>query len=216
MRAFEFNKISGAVLFALLAMFGARTVSNIIFAPVTPDKPGYKIEVEEERAPGQNKDAAPAPTLAQLLSAANEDEGKKHAKKCKSCHSFNEGGPVVKGPNLYAIVGRRSGAVAGYSYSRALASKGPWNYEALDAFIANPKRFAPGTTMTYAGLKKAAQRADLIVYLRGLSAHPVPLPQDEPAASAPDAPAASDSAESAPVEGSPASGGPDETNAITP
>jgi cytochrome c len=196
MNAIEFNKIAGAVLFALLAMFGARTVSNIIFHPVAPEKPGYIIEVNEDDGTSIGvavNDGTPQPTLAQNLSIANTDKGQRAAKKCASCHTFDSGGPSKSGPNLYGIVGRKAGAVSGYAYSSALVEKGQWGFAELDAFIANPKAYVPGTKMAFAGIKSPTQRADLILYLRNLSSSPLPLPTPEPIEAAPEKAADADS-----------------------
>ncbi len=195
MNAIEFNKIAGAVLFALLAMFGARTVSNIIFNPAAPEKPGYVIAVNEGDGAGgvAVNDGTPQPSLAQNLSSADADKGQRAAKKCASCHTFDSGGPSRAGPNLYGIVGRKAGAVSGYAYSSALAEKGQWGFAELDAFIANPKAYVPGTKMAFAGIKSPTQRADLILYLRNLSSSPLPLPTPEPVEAAPEKAAAGDS-----------------------
>jgi len=196
MNAIEFNKIAGAVLFALLAMFGARTVSNLVFHPVVPEKPGYVIATgEDDGAAGGGvaaNDGKPQPTLAQNLSVADAGKGERVAKKCAGCHTFNSGGPSRVGPNLYGIVGRKAGSVSGYAFSSALSAKGQWGFEELDAYIADPKGYAPGTKMAFAGIKNGNQRADLIVYLRNLSSSPLPLPSAKPIQPAPEKAAADD------------------------
>ncbi|GAB4229750.1 MAG: cytochrome c family protein [Methyloligellaceae bacterium] len=184
MDSFEINKIVGAVLFALLVLFGTRTFSDIIFAAHAPEKPGFEVAVEEQggAGAGEEKKEAQEVSLAQLLAAANPDKGKSVAKKCTACHSFEKGGPNKIGPNLYGVVGRDIAAVDGFAYSEALKSKeGNWTYEALDHFLANPKGFVPGTKMAFAGVKKAQQRADLILYLRSFSDNPPPLPEAQTA-----------------------------------
>jgi cytochrome c len=92
-------------------------------------------------------------------------------RQCASCHSFNEGGRSGVGPNLYAIVGAKHAHAEGFNYSaaiRGMASK-PWTYEELNAWIANPRAYAPGNKMTYAGMASVQSRADLIAYLRSIS-----------------------------------------------
>jgi cytochrome c len=100
------------------------------------------------------------------------------AKKCAACHNFEDGAPNKIGPNLWGVVGRDIAALPDFSYSSALSEKeGDWSYEALSEFVASPKGWAPGTKMTFAGLKKPQDRADLILYLRSLSGSPEPLPE---------------------------------------
>ncbi len=122
-------------------------------------------------------EAAPEVDLATSLAAADVEAGTKVARKCAACHTFDEGGANRVGPPLWNIVNRAVAGVEGYSYSSALAGHdGVWNYENLDAFLAAPKTFAPGTKMSFAGIGKASERADLIAYLRTLSDNPAPLP----------------------------------------
>jgi cytochrome c len=112
-----------------------------------------------------------------LLAQADVDAGAKDARKCGACHSFEEGGPAKIGPPLWGVVGRDIASVEGFSYSDTLAGKeGAWDYQALDAFLTQPREWAPGTKMAFAGLKKPEERADVILYLRSLSNDPAPLP----------------------------------------
>ena len=121
MSLYELNKIAGAVLFALLVLFGTRTVSNIIFAPHAPERPGYEIEVAEEGSPtGPATQTEAQVPLANLLQQASVERGQRSAKKCAACHTFDEGGASRVGPNLYNIVGRPLGAEQGFAYSQAL------------------------------------------------------------------------------------------------
>ncbi len=181
MDSFEFNKIAGALLFAFLIILGSRTRANIIFATHAPDKPGYVVEIEEteKKGKGTDKAAADAPKLAALLPKADAGKGKKVAKKCAICHSFDKGGKTKAGPNLYGIVNKALGQAQGFAYSSALEAKGgDWSFAALDAFVTNPKAYMPGTKMAFPGIKKPGQRAQLLMYLRGLSDAPVELPKE--------------------------------------
>ena len=75
------------------------------------------------------------------------------------------------------MVGRDIASVEGFAYSDALAGKeGAWDYQTLDAFLAEPREWAPGTKMAFAGLKQPEERADIILYLRSLASAPAPLP----------------------------------------
>lgn len=151
------------------------------------DKPAYPLMVTDEAAPDEQpaevvatEPEAPAgggENIAALLAAADADAGAKISRKCAACHGFDEGGKNKVGPNLWDIVGRAIASGEGYKYSGALSGLGgEWTYENLDGFLAKPKDFAKGTKMSFAGLKKAEDRANLIAYMRGLSNSPKPLP----------------------------------------
>ncbi len=115
-----------------------------------------------------------------LLASASPDAGKADTAKlgCVACHSFNEGGRNGLGPNLYGVLGAEQGAHAqGYAYSAALKGKGgKWDYAELNKWLLKPSAYAPGTKMSFAGIADAKVRADVISYLRSLSADPAPLP----------------------------------------
>lgn len=198
MDSFEFNKIIGAVLFAVLVLFGMRTVSNLLFAAHPPETPGYEVEIAEadtgEKKDGEKKEEV---SIAMLMPSADAEKGGKIFKKCAQCHSDEEGKKKPTGPTLYGVLGREKGT-DDYAYSTAMKEKGgKWGYEQLDGFIAAPKKWLPGTKMAFAGVKKPDQRADLIAYLRTLSASPLPLPEAPVAAKAEDATPATAKAEDA-------------------
>jgi cytochrome c len=177
----EFNKAAAAVLTAGITFMVAGLVGEFLVSP--PRLYQTAIATGEAQPAQQAAAAAPAaPALepiGPLLAAANVDSGRAVAQRlCASCHNFAQGGPNGVGPNLYGIVGANHARVAGFNYSaanRALADK-PWDYEALNAFIARPSAAMPGTRMAFAGLGNVQQRADVIAFLRTLDANPQPLP----------------------------------------
>jgi cytochrome c len=177
--SFEFNKIAGAVLGTLLLVFALSEVAHFIMHAETPEKPGFAVEVADAAAPAA--DAAPAAEvvpIATLLQTASAEKGQAVAKACAACHDESSANTNKVGPGLWNIIDRPIAHHADFAYSDALKAKADqkWTWENLDAFLANPKGFAPGTKMSYAGVKKPDQRADLIAFLRTLSDSPVPLP----------------------------------------
>lgn len=88
---------------------------------------------------------------------------------CVVCHSIEKGGPLRVAPNLWDIVGDKKARFSWYGYSRALAGAGgTWTLEDLDAYLADPDRFLPGTSKTLIGIADPKERADLITYLETL------------------------------------------------
>jgi cytochrome c len=88
---------------------------------------------------------------------------------CATCHNPTAEGPRKLGPTLAGLVGRKSGSVEGFRYSKANSEAGiVWTTEKLDPYIKNPREVVPGTTMAYAGLRNDDERANLIAYLATL------------------------------------------------
>jgi cytochrome c len=176
MDSFELNKILGAVLGTCLFLLALNIGAGAVFAPQKPAKAGYEVAVTEHK-PGEPA-AAPAADepIGKLLASASVEKGEASAKKCAACHTFAKGEPNRVGPNLYGVVGRAR-ASTGFNYSAAMKAKsGNWSVDDLNAFLANPKGFVPGTSMGFVGLPRGSERADVIAYLNSLSEHPAPLP----------------------------------------
>ncbi|MGJ8545873.1 MAG: c-type cytochrome [Sulfitobacter sp.] len=124
----------------------------------------YVIEVADA---GADEGGEEVP-FAEIMAAADVEKGAKVFKKCTSCHKAEDGANAT-GPFLYGVVGRDIAGVSGFAYSGALtALEGAWTPEELNAFLTKPSAYASGTTMSFAGLRKVEERADLIAYLDSL------------------------------------------------
>ncbi|KAF1854063.1 hypothetical protein Lal_00005280 [Lupinus albus] len=176
----EWNKVFGAVLLAGLIAMLAGFASKVLVHSKPLEKSVYVVATPEGASAPADKGAAPtgpAP-IAPLLAAASPDAGQKVAKACAACHSFDKGGAAKVGPNLFGVVGGPKGHMQGFAYSDALVKTGgTWTYDELNKFLYDPKGYAPGTKMTFAGLKKDDDRAAVVAYLRSLADSPQPLPQ---------------------------------------
>lgn len=166
----EFNKYAGAILGTLTLAMGVNFFAQILVSPKKPAQPGWELPAEEAAAAGGGAAAeVKVEPIADRLAKADAAKGQSLTKQCASCHTFDTGGKVLTGPNLHGVVGRAAGSVAGFGYSDKMKALGkPWDNEMLDQFLANPKAVVPGTKMTFAGISKPDQRADLIKYLDSL------------------------------------------------
>jgi cytochrome c len=167
------NKIAAAILSAGLLAMITGFAAHMLYHPKELEKQAYIIASE---APVAVSTAAlptgPEPVMA-MLASASADAGKKVTKKCAACHSFTKGGPNKVGPNLWNIVGGKPALTAGYKYSGAMKSMAVnWEFEELNKFLYKPKAYLKGTKMSFAGLKKASDRAAVIAYLTSLSDSP--------------------------------------------
>lgn len=178
MDSFEINKIIMAFLLALLIAMVAGIVAEKLVHPKPLAKNVYVVEgIEaggaEASTPGEVEKAEP---IEPLLASANVENGQKIAQKCLQCHTLEKGGPNKIGPNLWGIIGAKHGHKEDFSYSQALlAMPGNWDVKNLNQFLYKPRQYISGTKMSFAGLKKAQDRADLIAYLNTLSDSPKTL-----------------------------------------
>ncbi|MFA7638459.1 MAG: cytochrome c family protein [Parvibaculum sp.] len=189
MDSFEFNKISGAVLGSILFIMAVSILASSFFHTEEANPQAFAVaEADAGAAAGGETVAAEVKPLAVLLAEADVARGEKAARKCTACHTLDEGGAARIGPNLYGIVGANHAHMAGFAYSAAMKEKSgqPWTFEELDHFIENPRGYMPGTIMSFAGIKKPEERADLLVYLNSLGSNQ-PLPAAPVQEAAPEA-----------------------------
>ena len=180
MDSFEMNKVLGAILGTCLAVLSSTSPPARSSLRRSLAKPGYEIAVPE-KPPARSPPSRPrlSRPIAELLAKADVARGENAAQKCAACHTFNKGGRPLVGPNLWGVVGRPKAHEAGFNYSAALKAKGGnWTVDESEP-IHQPtrRRMIPGTTMTFAGISRRSERADIIAYLNSLSDNPKPLPK---------------------------------------
>lgn len=169
MSGIELNKVVAAILLASLIAMLVGFITNILYKPIlNPESRGYSIEITADSTNDTGASATEVPVdIAELMKSANAEAGKDLAKKCIACHSLDKGGNNKVGPLLWNVVGSEKAKVAGYKYSPALAAKGGnWDDESLFHFLNKPSRFVPGTKMSFAGLNKPQDIANIIMFLK--------------------------------------------------
>jgi cytochrome c len=183
------NTIAGWVLFAGIIALGGSIVAGELFHAERPETMGYPIEGVEIEGEGGAEAEKP---IAFYLATADAAKGEAVFKKCAACHNADPGGANALGPALFGSMGKPIAGHPGFAYSDALKSVGgTWDWEKMSAWLANPKKFAPGTKMTFAGLSNPQDRADLMLWLNGKgSGLAVPPPPAEDAAATGDKAAA--------------------------
>ena len=182
MSSFELNKIVGAILVAVLALVVIGKIGDNLVTTGGGHGGGHGDGHGDGKAAmtasaPKPKIKEPLAPISGLLASASIEAGMKVAKKCAACHDVAKDGKNKIGPKLWNTVNAKRGSHDGFKYSKALLEKeGSWTYESLNAFMAKPKDYIPGTKMSFAGLKKTSDRANLIAYLRTLADMPAPLP----------------------------------------
>lgn len=159
--------VCGALLIYLMINWGAEAMYHTGGGHGEGEhaKAGYVIEVEDS---GHTETVAEGPSMEELMASADVAKGAKVFSKCKACHKVEDGANST-GPHLFGIVDREIGNVAGFGYSGGMSGNGgTWDVETLNAFLTKPKAFIADTKMSFAGLKKDKDRANLITYLMTL------------------------------------------------
>ena len=182
MDSFEINKIIAAVLLTALIIIGIGKFTDILFFIEKPKVSAYKIEGIDVVASNASAGAAEtkvveAVDIKALLAIGDLAHGEKVFKKCTACHQIAAGGKNMIGPNLWGVIGRTSGSISDYKYSKAMIAHGKeWSFEEMNSYLIKPQAHIKGTKMAFAGLRKEKDRASVILYLNQNSDNPLPLP----------------------------------------
>ena len=179
MDSFEVNKIIAAVLLVALLVIGIGKIADLVFFIEKPEKAGYKVELPDTENSSQSVKAAEVEEvdISALLALGTVEHGEKVFKKCTACHQIAVGGKNMIGPNLWSVIGRTSGSISDYKYSKAMIAHGKeWSFEEMNSYLIKPQAHIKGTKMAFAGLRKEKDRASVILYMNSKSSSPKPLP----------------------------------------
>ncbi len=182
MDSFEINKIIAAVLLTALIVIGIGKFTDILFHVEKPKESAYKIEGLEVAVANSSSEKTTAKVIQAvdikaLLAMGDLAHGEKVFKKCTACHQIAAGGKNMIGPNLWGVIGRTSGSISDYKYSKAMIAHGKeWSFEEMNSYLIKPQAHIKGTKMAFAGLRKEKDRASVILYMNAKSDNPKPLP----------------------------------------
>lgn len=174
-----FNKLAGAIIGIGLIIMGLMELSNRLFEVDPPETLAVAVNLEIAAPAAEEEPEGPV-DFGVLLANADVSAGARVARRCASCHSFEEGGANATGPYMWDVMGRAVAAVDGYSYSAAMndyaAGGAEWLYQNMYDYLENPRRYIEGTAMSFAGLRDQDDRINILAYMRTLSNDPIDLP----------------------------------------
>ena len=174
------NKIIVSIVFAIILVLGINKVTDVIFYVEKPEKSAYQVASVATTTSTTSTEttsvSSESGNIMALFASTSAVEGAKVFKKCAACHSIAEGGGNKIGPALWGVLGRPAGTIPDYKYSKAMAAHGKnWSFEEMNGFLIKPKGWIKGTKMSFAGLKKAKDRAAVILYMNENTNSPLPL-----------------------------------------
>ena len=169
-----FFKTSAAALSAtlVLAACGGSTpeasapAEKTVENPAPTETPSETVAAETPATPVEVEASDAFAALPEPYKSADYNRGRRTYKLCQSCHTLNEGGQNLVGPNLYGVFGRNIGAVEGFTYSNAVQESDiVWTPEILAEWLESPRNFLPGNRMSFAGVRKPEDRTAVIAYI---------------------------------------------------
>ena len=172
------NKILVSIFFAVILVLGINKVTDIIFHNPAPQTSAYQVNVTTvaSNETQTSSESSQTEDIMALFASTSAADGEKVFKKCVSCHSIAKEGKNKIGPKLFGILGRQAGSISDYKYSKAMASHGKtWSFDEMNNFLIKPKDWIKRTKMSFAGLKKAKDRAAVILYMNENTDTPLPL-----------------------------------------
>ena len=173
------NKIIVSIVFAVILIVGINKIADSIFYVEKPEKSAYQIAsittAASTSTPETNSENSGSENIMALFASTNAADGEKVFKKCAACHSISKGGANKIGPALWGVLGRKTGSLPDYKYSKAMAAHAKaWSFEEMNGFLIKPKDWIKGTKMSFAGLKNAKDRAAVILYMNQNTDSPLP------------------------------------------
>lgn len=166
-----------AGLFAIIVALVSILMADIFYQEKPILKQGYipeaviaKVDNSNGDKSGNAKQEVKAVDINELIAKADLAKGEKLFKKCAACHGIEKGGADKIGPNLFAVVGKNKAFSSTFKYSNGLKTKGgKWTVEDLNQWLTKPKDYISDTKMSFPGLKKDTERADVIAYLKSVN-----------------------------------------------
>ena len=173
------NKIIVSIVLAVILVLGINKITDVIFYVEKPEKSAYQVasvtSASSTTTTEESSVVSGTGDIMALFASTSAAEGAKVFKKCAACHSISEGGANKIGPALWGVIGRKAGSVPDYKYSKAMAAHSKnWSFEEMNGFLIKPKDWIKGTKMSFAGLKKANERAAVILFMNENSNNPLP------------------------------------------
>jgi cytochrome c len=172
------NKIIVSIVLVIILILGINKIADTIFHVDKPEKSTYQVtavtNTETAKTSAENSESE---NIMTLFASTNADEGAKVFKsQCAACHSITKGGSNKIGPALWGVLGKQTGTVSDYKYSKGMTAYGkPWSFEEMNGFLTKPKDWIKGTKMSFAGLKNIKERAAVILYMNKNTDNPLPL-----------------------------------------